>query len=431
MKMKKYIYIIASLLVISSCDGRLDEFLRLIPSGDDAQTPTPLTVTDVQNTPGGAVIRFSYPDDDNIRGAIATYVRNGVTINTKVSRYVDSLVVEGFADMDSHEVKVSTFNVNETLSESRTVTVTPLLPPIMSAKPTLMETFGGVKILIEGNESKADLAVCLLRDEDLSDAGKPLSSMKWVEVTTLFTASNNIKLTRRNLAPVEALYGVYIRDHWGNISDTTVTAVIPIAEDKLDHSKFSDASLEDDNCKTANASYYPVKALWDDSGVSSTGHFFASDYAPRPCWLTINLGQKAQLSRVHTLPRIDYNIWSNAHPRDFEFWGWTEKEAPTGDVNSVNVHGFQTGWVLLGTFTQYKPSGYEEDGSVGSYTAEDREYFNSGNDFEFDTDLWEHANDAVTYLRVVFVDNFQTYKSEATSMAVQIGEITPYGKVVE
>lgn len=429
--MKKHILFIAALVMFSACDGRLDDYLRLIPSGDDAKTPSPVTISSVTNTPGGAVIKFSYPDDDNIRGAIATYVRNGSAISTKVSRYVDSLVVEGFADMDSHEVKISSFNVNETLSESRSVTVTPLLPPIMSAKPTLMETFGGVKILIEGNEHKADLAVCLLRDEDLSDAGKPVRDMKWVEVTTLFTASNDIKLTRRNLEPVEALYGVYLRDHWGNISDTTVALVTPVAEDKLNHNKFSDASLEDDNCKTANASYYPVKALWDDSGASAAGHFFASDYAPRPCWLTINLGQKAQLSRVHTLPRIDYNIWSNAHPRDFEFWGWTGEGAPAGAFSLVNEHGFEDGWVLLGRFTQYKPSGYEEDGSVGSYTAEDREYFNSGNDFEFDSDQWEHANDAVTYLRVVFVDNFQTYNSEATSMAVQIGEITPYGKVVE
>lgn len=428
--MNRYIYIIASMLVMSACDSRLDSHLRLIPSGDD-QVPSPLTITEVVNTPGGAVIRFSYPDDDVIRGAIATYERNGATINTKVSRYVDSLVVEGFADMNSHDVKVSSFNVNETLSESKVVTVTPLLPPIMKVKASLERTFGGVKVFIEGNETKADLAVSLLRDDDLSDAGKPLDQMKWVEVTTMFTASDSIKLTRRNLEPVEALYGVYIKDHWGNISDTTYASVTPVEEDKLDHSKFSDAALDDDNCKTTNASYYPVKALWDDSGASSTGHFFASDYAPRPCWLTINLGQKAQLSRVHTLPRIDYNIWSNAHPRDFEFWGWIGDGAPSGAENPDNEHGFQTGWVLLGRFTQYKPSGYDEDGSVGTYTSEDREYFNAGNDFEFDSDKCVHANDAVTYLRVVFVDNFQTYKSEATSMAVQIGEITPYGKVVE
>lgn len=429
--MKKIIYIATAILMLASCDNRYDEYKRLLPSDDTVPSPEALTVTDVTTIAGGAFITVEYPDDDNIRGAIATYERNGVKVNTKISRYTNVLKVEGFPDTKTREIRVASFNVNEVQSDPVVLSITPLMPAIRTVKPTAEETFGGVKVLIEGNEAKADLAVCILRDPDLSDAGKPLKDMKWVEVTTLFTASNNIKLTRRNLEPVEALYGVYIRDHFGNISDTTVTRLTPVEEHKLDHSKFSDANLPDDNCKTANASNYPVKSLWDDSGASAVPHFFASDYAPRPCWLTINLGQKAQLSRVHTLPRIEYSIWSNAHPRLFEFWGWTKDVPPTGAEALGNPHNFEDGWVLLGEFEQFKPSGYEEDGSVGTYTAEDREYFNSGNDFEFDADRWEHANDPVTYLRVVFVDNFQTYKSEATSMAVQIGEITPFGKVVD
>lgn len=413
-----------------SCDSRLDPYLRLLPTDDTMPAPMALSVVGTTSTPGGGVIKVKYPDDNNIKGAIATYVRNGEQVSVKISRYVDSLIVEGFADTEPHEIMVSSFNVNEVKSDPVPVQITPLTPPIKSVKATFFETFGGVKILIEGNEAKADLAVCLLRDEDLSDINKPVKDMKWVEVTTLFTGSNNIKLTRRNLPPEEAIFGAYIKDHWGNITDTTVAIVTPIVENKLDHSKFYDAALQDDNCKTANASYYPVKALWDDSGASSTGHFFASDDAPRPCWLTIGLGQTAELSRVHTLPRIDYNIWTNAHPRDFEFWGWGQENDPTGALDATNPHGFETGWVLLGTFTQFKPSGYDEDGFVGNYTTEDREYFNAGNDFEFDADLCPHANDPVRYLRVVFVDNFQTYKSEAASMAVQIGEITPYGREI-
>ena len=429
--MKKILYIFAAALVLASCDSRLDEHLRLVPTDDSIPVPSPVSVKSQYNTPGGAVIKINYPDDDCIKGAIATYVRNGVEVSTKISRYVDSLKVEGYPDTQTHEVQICSFNVNEVKSDPVTVTFEPLTPPIVSVKPTFFETYGGVKVLIEGNEAKADLAVCILRDADLSDYGKPLKDMKWVEVTTLFTASNDIKLTRRNLESVEAIYGVYIRDHWGNVTDTTVAKVTPLEENKLDHSKFSDASLPDDNCKTANASYYPVSALWDDSGHSSVGHFFASDDSPRPCWLTINLGQTARLSRVHTLPRIDYVIWQNAHPRLFEFWGWGEEADPSGEKDSTNSHGFETGWKFLGEFEQYKPSGYQEDGSVGDYTAEDREYFNAGNDFEFDSDIWPQANDPVRYLRVVFVDNFATYKTEATRMAVQIGDICPYGMVVE
>ena len=67
------------------------------------------------------------------------------------------------------------------------------------------------------------------------------------------------------------------------------------------------------------------------------------------------------------------------------------------------------------------------DGSVGDYSAEDREYFNAGNDFDLDISKWIHANDAIRYLRVVFVDNFMTYNTGLSTMAVQISEITPYG----
>ena len=430
--MKKIITYALFVLLACACDTRYDQYQRLLPTDESVPGPMPVTVTGVRSIAGGAVIKVSYPDDNNIRGTIATYERNGVVVTSKVSRYVDSLVVEGFPDTGTHEVEIASFNVNEVKSASETVKITPLEPAIKTVVPTITATFGGVKILIEGNESKSDLAVCLLRDADLSDESKPIKDRKWVEVTTLFTASNNIRLTRRNLAPEEALYAVYIRDHWGNTSDTTSVKLKPEEETRIPVTTFKDANLPDDNCKSANSSNYPFMALFEQvpSGASSIPHFFACDQAPRPCWLTVSFGLTAQLSRVHTLPRIDYNIWTNAHPRDFEFWGWGEEENPTGVENPDNPHGFQTGWKLLGTFTQYKPTGYDEQGYVGETSPEDREYFNAGNDFEFDASIWPDANNSIRYLRIVFVDNFATFKTEATSMAVQIGEITPYGKVI-
>lgn len=414
-----------------ACDSRYDEFIRLIPT--DGSVPAPSALASVQ-TPrsiaGGAVIKFTYPDDDNVRGTIAMYERNGVKVSTKVSRYVDSIVVVGFPDTKPHKVKLATFNVNEVQSASREVEITPLAPAIQTVKCDITSTYGGVKIFVEGNESKSDLAVVLLRDGDLSDASLPEADRKWVEVTTLFTASNKVFLTRRSLPAEEAMYAVYVRDHWGNTSDMFTYTVTPLPEFKLNPDLFRDASLPDDNCK-AGSSNYPVNALWDGSGLSDKYHIFACDEAPRPCWLTINLGQTAHLSRIHTLPRISYNIWKDAHPRDFEFWGWGEEENPTGAVNPDNPHEFQTGWVLLGAFTQYKPSGYDPDGYVGELTQEDNEYFNAGNDFDLDISKWPHANDAVRYLRVVFVDNFMTYNTGLTTMAVQMGEVTPYGMPVD
>ena len=422
------LYIAASVLAVS-CVYEGNEFGRVDLIDDSVPVPSPVTVTKVVSTTGGAKIWVSIPDDNNLKGVIATYERGGVTVNAKISRYVDSLAVEGFADTNPHTVKVASFNVNEVQSEAVEVTVTPLTPAIQTVHPTIRESFGGVKIWIEGNESKADLAVCLLRDEDVSDYSKPVSEIKWVEVTTLFTASNEINLTRRNLEPVEAVYGVYVRDRWGNISDTTKFLQTPLEEVQFPLSKFQYYNPGDDNSYSTNTSYYPIQALWDGSGASSVGHFYASGAdCPMPQWLTIDLGIRGKISRITTLPRIAYNIWTGGHPRDFEFWGSMN---PTGLLNEENEHGFDDSWFLLGRFTQFKPSGYEADGSVGTVTVEDNTYFNAGNDFELDPDECPHAYDELRYLRVVFVSTFSTFELNAPVGQVQFGEVNPYGQILE
>lgn len=396
--------------------------------------PAPVTVTDVRPTSGGAVIHVSIPDDDLIKGVIATYERNGEVVNTKISRYLDSLVVEGFSDTHEHVVSVASFNVNEEQSDPVSVKFTPLVPAIKTAYPTLLQTFGGVKVWIRGNEDLADLAVVLLRDSTLSHKDLPAKDMKWVEVTTLFTASNDIKLTRRNIEPKPAIFGVYLRDHWGNVSDTTVAIVTPLMEQQMNKKLFKhnreEKYAQDDNYvqTSTNSSNYPVKGLWDGTGTSAAQCFFAADKTPIPMWLTIDMGVTAQLSRIATLPRIDYNIWQDAHPRDFEFWGCVN---PTGALNERNEHGFDDCWFCLGKFTQFKPSGYLEDGLVGTVTVEDRTYFNAGNDFELNSDEYPMANEPVRYLRVVIANTFSSFLYGGHDGAVQFGEVTPYGMVVE
>jgi len=426
--MKKIFVFFLSLLALASCSedlgGRIDQH-AVIP------VPGPVSVKSVRSIAGGAVIKVTIPDDENLKGIVAEFDRNGQTVNVKISRYVDSLTVEGFSDTNPHTVRLYSFNVNEERSAGVDVTVNPLTPAILTVKPEMIGSYGGVKIMIRGNESHSALAVCLLRDADLSDLSKPVSQMKWEEVTTLFTSSNDIRLSRRGLEPTEAIFGVYIRDHWGNMSDTTIAVLKPIKEIQLDKSKFKNAALADDNCPTQNATNYPISSLWDGSGQSAVPHFFASDPGnPSPCWLTIDLGVEAQLSRVATLPRIGYVIYGGGAVRDYEFWG---SLAPTGQTVKENEHGFDDTWFCLGKFTQIKPSGYDEHGLPGPITAEDSQAFNDGNDFEFEKSEYPRCNDPIRYLRVVFANTFTTYEygHGTSNRQVQTGEITPYGFVEE
>lgn len=426
--MKKIILsflLLTTIPVFFSCEeiGRIDQIDNTIP------VPKPIEVVQVYSTPGGAVIKVKIPDDDNLKGVMATYERNGEIVNTKISRYLDSLVIVGYADTTERVVQVSSFNVNEVQSSPVNVTIKPLIPAIQTVEFDIVEAFGGVKIHIMNNTSKADLAVCLLADKNLSNINLPNDSKKWVEITTLFTASEDIFLPRRGLESVETIFGVYLRDRWGNKSDILTKVLTPLEEVRLDKKKFRYFNPGDDNSFSTNSSLYPIEALWNESGASSSGNFYASTSSnPMPQWFTIDLGVQAKLSRIGKMARIDYNIWSDAHPREYEFWG---SMAPTGQVVPTNEHGFDDSWFKLGYFEQPKPSGYNPDGTVGSYTPEDREYFNTGTEFEIDNTDYEHAYDELRYLRVVIINTFSTWETKAQVGQIQLGELTPFGQVIE
>lgn len=430
MSMKK-ITILLSIALVVSCGkdlgGRIDQ-------RPDVPVPGPITVKEVRPTAGGAVIKVNIPDDEYLKGVVAVYERNGAEVNAKISRYVDSLTIEGFNDTKERSIKLYAFNVNEERSKETEVKVTPLAPAIQTTEFTVMESFGGVKVHIANNKSKSDLAICILKDDDLSDKGKAAKDMKWVEVTTLFTASEDIYLSRRGLEPKEAIFGVYLRDHWGNMSDTTVSVLTPVEEVKLDSKKFKRANIADDNCFSLSESSYPTSALWDGSGLSQIPHFFVSTVeGPSPTWLTIDLGVTARLSRVTTLPRIGYVIFGGGGVRDYEFWGSMNPTGETVEPTPDNPYGFDDSWFCLGKFIQAKPSGYLANGLPGDITSEDGQVYNAGNDFEFDPVQYPRCNDEVRYLRVVFANTFTTfeYGHNTSNRQVQTGEVTPFGQVIQ
>ena len=416
-------------LVAVSCNDGANEFGRLDNRDNSRPIPAPvqIDVSAVIPTSGGAIIPFTIPDDDNIAGVSARYTRNGEEIVTKVSRYVNKIEVVGFADTNPKTVYVSTFNVNEKSSEPVAVNFTPLEPAIRLAKTTLFQSFGGIKVRIEGNTPRADLTVVLLKDKDVSDLEKPSSQTKWEDLTVMFTAAESITLPRRGIAPEEALFGVYLRDRWGNVSDTTRAVLTPLEEVKLDRALFQKANVADDNMMPSS-SKFPFTNLWDgynDDGKAN--YIFDSIEQPMPAWFTMDLGVKAKISHIQVWHRgRDYVPYSQAHPRQYEFWG---SNNPTGETVSGNEHGFDNSWVKLGAFDQLKPSGYESDGSVGTITQDDLQYWMNGCDFELDNEKFPHAFDEIRYLRVVIINTFSSFEYHGNSK-VQLSEIIPYGQVL-
>ena len=402
--------------------------------------PQKVEVTEVKPIAGGAVIKVKIPDDPILKGVVATYNRNGEIVNARISRYLDSLVVEGYGEVTPQQVQIRSFNADNGMSEPQIVEFTPQTPTIKKVDFTIHKTFGGIKIHVTGNDVKADLAVVIRVDTKDPDKEMAYTDRAWKDVTTLFTETDDVWLVRRGMESVPSVFAVYMRDHWGNVSEVKMEALTPLFEQQLDKSKFSykagQAYSAYDNVVLANSSkYYPIQRLWDGSGSSAYNssygyYFFATDDGPMPSWVTIDLGQEASLSRIGLWPRQSYFPYQQGAVRKFEFWGALN---PTGNENVAgNEHGFGDEWVKLGEFEWAKPSGYLPDGNVGEISQEDITYYNFNGECELDPDTgFPHAWDKIRYLRIVAVCTFATWETGLNHGGWYHGEITPYGQLQE
>jgi hypothetical protein len=384
--MKKILYFIVCLTVVlgQGCkeEGRLDQI------DESAPAPGKVTVSEVTNTAGGAIIRFQIPKDDNLLGVKAVYERNGEVCETKASLYIDTLAVEGFGDTQPRQVDLYGVGINGKLSEPVSVTVNPLEPPIVSAVKDMWVAFGGVGITFN-NHSRANLAITLMADTTGTDEWKPLQ--------TFYTRADTGVYYQRELDPREYRFALFIRDRWNNCSDTLFRTITPLEETPIPKSKFSCLKLPDDFWEQMSS--FNIERAWD----SNLGTFWASavqanDYITRfPRHFTISMGQKAIISRMKMYSRRD-DAYRNQGVRKWQLWG---SDNPPADGSWDN-------WRLLGEWEAFKPSGYEKDGAVGDITQDDINYVVS-NGAEAEVLITEQTPDPyipVTHLRVRIMQAF-------------------------
>jgi hypothetical protein len=417
MNMKRIILMITVLMyIVSGCkeEGRLDHI------DDSAPAPAPVTVEKVTNKPGGAIIKYKIPDDKNLLGVKVVYTRNGELCESKASKYTDTLVVEGFGTTESQEVQLYSVGVNGKLSEFVSVPIAPLSPPVQSVKVDVKASFGGVIISLEENYSRADIAVVLMMADTFEySTGK---KVKWVDLQTFYTQSVSIVFTRRGLDTIPTDFGLYIRDRWGNMSDTIYRQLTPIEEVKLPKTTYLNAALPTDFFETAEGRYdYRLEQIWL-GGEAANNTFYASSHgSPMPQWFTISLGYKASISRFQKWPRGAGELYSGTAPRTFELWG-SDNPNPDGS--------WDESWHLLGSFEQFKPSGYGEGREVGPITSEDNDYFYNRTEFELMPS--EEVPDpyiTITHLRFKILSTFNTYGTDMTNGQVIIGELTFWGQL--
>jgi hypothetical protein len=392
--MKKILYLA---LCLTFCVGYgCTEKDRLDQTVDDS-APAPLKVTVTGNTPkpGGAVIKYTIPNDKNLLGVKAVYERNGEICETKASLYTDSLTMEGFRDTQTYEVNLYSVGRNGKLSDPEKVSITPLTPAVLATEIGLEPAFGGLRLAVSNNPSRAALTIMLLIDT--------AKNGKWELLHTFYTMADHTSFVRRGLDAKEQKFGVVIRDRWNNRSDTVSGIVTPYEEVRLpDEGIWTNAKLPTDTWEPIEGNYsaFPLENLWIGPETSSPPNnmiWVSSGTSPIPQHFTISLGYKASISRMQLWPRLTADdLYANGSPREIELYG---SDDPPKDGSWDN-------WHLLGKWQPHKPSGYGDGRYVGTITAEDADYFHFNQEYEL-----EVTDEITDPYRVVSFIRFKTVSS--------------------
>src|SRR5690606_21489670 len=102
------------------------------------------------------------------------------------------------------------------------VTVTPLEAPMKQVFKTISITkaFGGYNLEAK-NPTRDNIAVMVMRRNDLGE-------FEVDNFRSIFTRTDNIDSKIRGMDTLEQERAVFVRDNWGNSSDTLFTEIKPI-----------------------------------------------------------------------------------------------------------------------------------------------------------------------------------------------------------
>ncbi|MBP7557249.1 MAG: DUF5126 domain-containing protein [Chitinophagaceae bacterium] len=368
--------------------------MELGPSENDGIAPGPVSLPVVENLNGAVSISFTPPSDPDLAYVKARYTtRDGVVRENKVSRYSNKIKLEGFADESSYVVTLNAVDLGENVSSPVEVTVNPLKPVYRIAFDSLKTAadFGGLNVAFK-NPTEASLAIVVLTNDSLG---------KFTPCYTHYTDLRSGSFTARGFAAVERKFGVFIRDRWGNVSDTLLTTITPFFEEQLDRTKMRGYSLPTD----AALGYSGTFAGLFDNNFGMTSYYHSSGATGMPQWFTFDMGVEAKLSRMVFYLKPDRTKYYDEHsPKEIELWG---SNAPNPDGS------FDNSWTLLTTYSMQKPSGLPQGSPL---TQADINFIEEGITVPFPVDAPK-----VRHIR------FKTLKNWGNTVYVYVYEIKMFG----
>ena len=390
-------YLLICILLILGCSEE-----ELGAYGSDEIPPDAVEINSVENKPGGAIIKFTPPTNEDllyIRGAYSD--ENGISKQVIVSSVIDTLSIIGFGQTGDYNVDVTAIDTSDNESVAVTTTISPLEAPIHAILESIegAQDFGGINIsYLYPNRAEVSLNMSIL-DQDGNQVFKE----------SFYTSQANSSYSFRGYDPIPTTFIIYVEDRWGNKSITKTLESTPLEDVFLDKGFFSIQQMPGDESFSEYG--FSANQMWDGSWSSqwNCGH---TNFLALPHQLTINLGQLARLNRFKLYQRGGTELYKHGNPKRFQIYG--RENLDNLPIYSPSNPG--DGWVLLGEFESFKPSGLPP----GSNTEEDYLFQDNGEDFVFDSNIQQYN---IQYIRFV---NLETWNNQMVSV---IGELSFWGSV--
>ncbi|TWF41785.1 uncharacterized protein DUF5126 [Chitinophaga polysaccharea] len=384
MKKQSVLHILVMTMVIAaaalySCQKQTGSNPEPIYKSD--KKPPVVTNVHVNNFPGGALIIYDIPADPEILYVQANFMINQKSQQqVKASYYTDTLKVMGFEKSADYKVELYTVSRSEVKSDPIEVNVHPQTPPYLTVKSTLqiLADFGGANIAFR-NIAGSDIAVVALVDT----LGKPET------VYTSYTKDTSGNFSVRGFSAKERKFGAFVRDRWGNVSDTVWASVTSMNEQELDRTKMHGLVLPGDQTACCGSNLgVPLSNPYKSGDWAFYGGTGPNDSVPAR--VTVDFGRPVVLSRFRYWMRQNGGAeFRNGTLRFFKVYG-SMNPNPNGALDNT--------WTQIGgVYELVKPSGLP----YGQTNSADYEVVNNGAEFTFPLP-------AVTmrYFRLVVLQNF-------------------------
>ena len=362
------------------------------PLSKGGNPPGPVTNVQVKNLPGGAMLKYSLPSDEDLLYIKAVYEfpeRNKREV--KASLYGDSIIIEGIGSTSELEVQLYAVSRSEKLSQPVAVKIRPLTPPVqlIRATLTLNEAFGGVTVDFI-NIIKADIVIVVLRKD----------GNEWTTIDAHYTSKSSGTFTARGQEAEANMYGVFVKDRWNNKSDTLVATIKPLFEIRLPGPTPITSLFNDYNLHWSRFNY---TYLFD--GIVASGNYMGtllnSPASALPQSFTMDFNKPTVFSRLRFWSVVGTaSYFGGGTPEIFEVWG----------TNTLDADWSY--WTKIMECKVIKPSGLP----FGQLSREDLDASIGGHEFNYPPNTTPYR-----YLR------WKTTKNFASVDYVQMSEITFWG----